>query len=68
LICTQLETLQTDLAALVIAAERAEDIETSELPEVEKSKHALLKKMIETRRANVAGELAEHVAEHHCAN
>ena len=68
LICNQLETLQTDLAALVIAAERTADIEVSELPEAERTKHARLKKMIEKRRMDVAEELATHVAEHHCAN
>ena len=68
MICNQLDNLQTSLAALVIAAERADDVEVSELPEVEKSKHKLLKKMIADRRMSAEEELAAHVAEHHCAN
>jgi hypothetical protein len=68
LICNQLNNLQTDLAALVIAAERTADVEVSALPEAERNKHKLLKKMIEKRRVDVAEELATHVAEHRCAN
>ena len=68
MICTHLETLQTNLAALIIAAERTEDVNVTELPEMEKGKHALLKELIHSRRATAEEELASHVAEHRCAN
>lgn len=68
MICYQLQDLQTNLAALVIAAERTDDINVSELPEIEKGKHELLKQMIAERRVNAENELASHVAKHQCAN
>ena len=66
--CPQLENLQTNLAALVIAAEQNADVELSTLAPTERTKHALLAELLETKRKSASEELAEHVAEHRCAN
>jgi hypothetical protein len=67
--CLQLQDLQQNLAALVLAAEQQEEIERTGVIAVENKEAVRLFREELQKRMNAIGEkLSEHIQQHNCAN
>ena len=67
--CIQLQDLQQNLAALVMAAEQQDELERMGMIDVE-NKEAIkrFREELQKRMTAVGAKLSEHIHEHNCAN
>ncbi len=69
MVCSQLQQLQQNFAALIIASERQGELERQGMVPVE-DKEAVkqFRQELERRLAELGSALSAHIHEHHCAN
>jgi len=67
--CNQLDRLQNNFAAILVAAEKHKDVtkEAAEKGE-DLAEHLSIEQWLKQQEKSVAGDLAKHVREHGCAN
>jgi hypothetical protein len=69
MLCNQLQQLQHNFAALLIASERQDDLERQGMVPVEDTEAVkAFREELERRLLALGSQLAAHVREHGCAN
>jgi hypothetical protein len=67
--CIQLQDLQQNFAALVMAAERQDELERMGMVRVEdRDAVKLFRQELQKRMTALGAQLSEHIQQHNCAN